>query len=231
MLKHLRLAVAVLALTGLCIRLGFWQWHRMEEKDASAAAMHARLREAPIPLGRISGAEWTRVRVTGQFLPHREVTVKFMVRDGAPGVDVVTPLVLPGGTAVLVDRGWMASGNDDARPRRIPSAPRGLVTIEGWWRPDSEAKPVATEPIDRQVRAISSRGLQNFVGHPLISGYINQQQPKAPGLAREKPPRLTSTLNFFYALQWWFFAALAGIGLPWMAVKQAPQRRSSSATP
>ena len=207
------------ALAALCIRLGLWQWHRMEQKQADAATMAERLAADPVPLNG-TPQDWTRVRVTGRFLTDRQVTVKFMVRDGRPGVNVVTPLVRPGGTAVLVDRGWMPSANDDEPPAGIPAPPRGTVTIEGWWRPDSRADAKAVAPAAGQVRAISSAALREHVGRPLVPGYVNQQQPTTDGLEPEPRPQRGSALNFFYALQWWFFAALVVIGVPWLGLSE-----------
>jgi cytochrome oxidase assembly protein ShyY1 len=218
-------ALVTLALSALCVRLGLWQWHRMEDKNASAAAMDRQLTKRPVPLAG-SPKEWTRVILRGAFLPDKQVTVKFMVRNSAPGVDVVTPLLMSDGRTVLVDRGWMPSGNDDQRPTDVPDPPTGVVTIEGWWRPDNGAPRHAIAPADGQVRAISSRGLREHVGRPLVKGYVNQQRP-ANGLAPEPKPALRSALNFFYALQWWFFAALVLFGVPAIASSQAKATRSA----
>lgn len=221
------MALATLLLSGLCVRLGLWQWHRMESKQDAVAAMDRQLRHDPVPL-REPFTEYQRVTVTGHFLPDKEVTVKFRVRDGAPGVDVVTPLVQRDGAAVLIDRGWMASGNDDRRPAHIPAPPAGRVTIEGWWRPDSRAARHAVEPTGGQVRAISSRGLADHVGLRLVRGYVNQQQPRTLGLMPEPKPRVSSALNFFYALQWWFFGTLALCGIPWLAFTGGSANRGRS---
>jgi hypothetical protein len=40
-------------------------------------------------------------------------------------------------------------------------------------------------------------------------------------------PALRSALNFFYALQWWFFAALVLFGVPAVANSQAKATRSA----
>lgn len=228
--RWLLVALATLAVSGMCVRLGFWQWHRMEHKNDAAAAMERHLRQDPVPLTG-SVAEFTRVAITGRFVPAKQVTVKFMVRNGAPGVDVVTPLLLSDGTVVLVDRGWMPSDNDDRQPTDIPPPPGGSVTIEGWWRPDSGAAPYAITPTGGQVRAISSRGLRAHVGYPVRPGYVNQQAPITKALSPEPKPPLRSALNFFYALQWWFFAALALFGIPWLALTGGSSSRQRSSPP
>src|SRR5690606_6204552 len=133
-------------------------------------------------------------------------------------VDVVTPLVLADGTAVLVDRGWMESANTAARPTDIPAPPEGEVEVVGWLRPDNGAGPEAVKPVDRQVRAVSSRALDAYVPAPLRSGYVDlQEQTPDAGDALEPEPRpdLGQGPNFFYALQWWFFAGLAVLGYGW----------------
>jgi cytochrome oxidase assembly protein ShyY1 len=155
-----------------------------------------------------------------------------MTRDGAPGVDVVTPLVLPDGTAVLVDRGWMPTDNTGARPDSIAAPPSGAVTVTGWLRPNNGAGRDAVRPNDGQVRAISSAGLSSFVGRELRDGFLNlrSQSPKAAGsLQLEPKPDLGQGPHFFYALQWWFFALLAVSGYVYFAVVEQRERRQAQA--
>ena len=51
------------------------------------------------------------VTATGTYAADDTVIVRYRTRDGASGVDVVVPLVTADGTALLVDRGWMATDN------------------------------------------------------------------------------------------------------------------------
>ena len=221
--RTILLTLAAFALSALCVRLGFWQWHRMEDKKHEQALIERHLGAAAVPIesvlerGRAVAVheEWTRVRATGSFDTRRQVTVKFTTREGKAGADVVTPLVSPNGSAVLVNRGWMTTENTNARPTNIPAPPRGQITVEGWLRPDSKADRSAVVPVDGQVRAIASRGLERHVGHELLPGFINLQEPMSAGLAPESRPHVSHALNFFYALQWWFFSGLALIGPFW----------------
>lgn len=193
------------------------------------ALVRTHMSEDPVPLATLSKPgtpiaeddEWTRVRVSGRFDPAHQVTVKFTTRDGAAGADVVTPLVLSDGRAVLVDRGWMPTANDDERPRDVPAPPSGHTTIEGWLRPDNGAERNAVVPFDGQVRAIASHGMQKFVGRTVLPGFINLQRPRASHLAAEPRPSIGHALNFFYAWQWWFFAGLALFGYFWFARAEA----------
>lgn len=230
--RTILLTLGAFALAALCVRLGFWQWHRMEHKKHEQAVIERHHRADPVEIQSVlrpgravtDDAEWTRVTATGRFDPRREVTVKFTTRDGKAGADVVTPLVLANGSALLVDRGWLATENTNARPTNIPPPPSGRVTVEGWLRPDNQAGDNAVVPVDGQVRAIASHGLERYVGRDLLPGFINLQKPRIAGLAPEPRPHVGHALNFFYALQWWFFAGLALIGPFWFS--REPQAKA-----
>ena len=114
-----RLRIALLALVALvigavCIRLGFWQLERLAERRAENARVAAGLGGAPVPIESI-GTDSTRSRalrvdLRGTYDFEREVVLVNRSRDGAPGVNILTPLRLPGrDTAVLVNRGWVYS--------------------------------------------------------------------------------------------------------------------------
>ncbi|MEV7396296.1 SURF1 family protein [Aeromicrobium sp. NPDC092404] len=229
-------AVFVLVLAAVCTRLGFWQFHRLEHRLDQNTIVRAHLEQDPVELSQAlrpgdsvdDDSEFTQVQATGTYDVEHEVTVKFTTRDGAPGVDVVTPFVLSSGEAVLVDRGWQESRNTVARPD-VPAPPAGEVTITGWLRKDSGAQGEAVRPIDGQIRAISSKGFARSVPYDLLEGYLNlRSEDPAPAekLAAEPRPDLGQGPHFFYALQWWFFALLAVVGYFWFARSEAKERRN-----
>ncbi|MCL3819459.1 SURF1 family cytochrome oxidase biogenesis protein [Aeromicrobium wangtongii] len=231
-------AIFVVLLAAICTRLGFWQMDKLEQRFDRNDAITKHFGADPVDLSTALPAgievdksnEWTRVRATGTYDVDHQVTVKFSTRDGAPGVNVVTPLVLDSGAALLVDRGWMETQNNVSHPD-VPDPATGEVTIEGWLRKDNGATGGAVRPNDGQVRAISSDGMADFVPYDLIDGYVNlQKQSPAPsaGLAVEPKPELGQGPHFFYALQWWFFALLAVVGYFWFARAEAKERRKPS---
>ena len=149
--------------------------------------------------------------------------------DGLPTLTgklvTLRELVASDGSALLVNRGWMATENTNARPTGIPAPPRGRVTVEGWLRPDNRAGDNAVVPVDGQVRAIASSGLAQYVGRDLLPGFLNLQKPATDGLSPEPRPHVGHALNFFYALQWWFFAGLALVGPFWFS--REPQAKAT----
>jgi len=232
-------ALFVIVLSGICIRLGFWQLHRLEHRLDTNKVVERHLAADPVPLSSVlepgdevdAQSEWTRVRATGTYDVEHEVTVTFTTRDGAPGVDVVTPLVMADGSAILVNRGWLQTGNNSDRPADVPAPPSGEVRVMGWLRQDSGADDNAVQPRDGQVRAISSEGMASFVPHDLASGYLNlrnQQPPAATSLELEPRPDLGQGPHFFYALQWWFFAGLAVFGWFWFAWIERKERQAAA---
>ncbi len=229
-------AVFVIMLAAVCTRLGMWQMHKLDLRLDRNETISKHFDAAPVPLEQAlspgqevdRSTEWTRVTAVGTYAVDHQVTVKFTTRDGAPGVDVVTPLVLSDGSAVLVDRGWFATGNNVSKPD-VPPPPAGEVSIMGWLRQNSGANSGAVTPAEGQVRAVSSEGMADSVPFELANGYLNLQEetpPPATALAAEPQPELGQGPHFFYALQWWFFALLAIVGYFWFARAEAKERQN-----
>ena len=117
--RWLLFAVTVAAMAWGASLLGQWQFHRLDERRAREPAGRANLARPPVPLDDLLAvdrpvperAEWRKVVAHGTWDDAHTIVLKYQTRDGASGVDVVTPLRTEGGAAVLVDRGWMASPN------------------------------------------------------------------------------------------------------------------------
>ncbi|WP_067857615.1 MULTISPECIES: SURF1 family protein [Aeromicrobium] len=233
--------LAVVALAVVCVLMGDWQWHKREVRHESNERVEQHLAADPVPLDQVAPVglkvtkdlEWTRVVAQGRYDPTSQVTVKFSTRDGRPGAEVVTPLLLDDGSAVLVDRGWVPTSNTAAAPSDVPAPPSGTVTVQGWLRPDSNAGADATTPVDGQVRSVSSTGLAGSLPYDVRSGYLNlrEQTGGTGGLELEPKPDLGGGPHFFYGLQWWFFAGLALAGFVWFARIEWLERRAGHGGP
>ena len=218
-------ALAVGLMAYGCYLLGQWQFHRLHDREASNAQTTGNLAARPVPatdvmaVGRplAQADEWRRVTATGSYDESKTVIVRYQTRDGQSGVDVVTPLVTTAGPRLLVDRGWMSTGNTGARPH-VPPAPSGQVTIQGWVRIDAEGD--AATVTDRSTRAISSVAIAPTVGGPVLGGFVDaSKETPAPGtrLVPAELPDLGNGPHFFYGLQWWFFGVLAIFGFGYLA--------------
>jgi cytochrome oxidase assembly protein ShyY1 len=229
-------AVVVAVLTCSCYLLGQWQFHRLHDRKATNAQTRQNIRAAPAPVDDVLAAgrparerdEWRRVIATGTYLQDRSVVVRYQTRDGASGVDVVTPLRTDQGPALLVDRGWMQTGNDVGTGTVTPPrAPVGRVTVVGWVRVDATGD--AARVVDRSTRAVSSAEIGRALRLTVYGGFVDAQRetpPAARPLAVAELPDLGNGPHFFYGIQWWFFGALAVFGFFYLAYDERTKVRA-----
>jgi cytochrome oxidase assembly protein ShyY1 len=228
--------LAVLVLAFLAVRLGDWQFHRLDERRAANAQITHNLKAPPLPVtdvlavgrGAAGKDEWRRVTASGTWDAKHTVVVRYRTRNEAAGVDVVTPLVTGSGDAVLVDRGWMAAGNNGRRPQ-LPAPTGGKVTVTGYVRVDATGG--STTVSDLSTRAVSSSAIARVVPYPVYGGFVmlTSQAPRATdGLGAPELPELDDGPHFFYGLQWWFFGLLAVAGFGYLAYDEWRQRRRPS---
>ena len=233
-------SVFVIILAGVCVQLGSWQFDKLAERADRNSLVEEHLVLDPVPLDEAvppggdvrPSQQWTIVRVTGRYDVERQVTVKYVSRDGRPGVDVLTPLLLDDGTALIVNRGFVETLRSSQAPTDVPAPANGEVEVTGWLRTNSAATGEAILVNDTQVRAISSDGLAEHVPYELRDGYLNlQEQSPGPGLLEAEPrPELGPGTHFAYGLQWWFFGALALTGFVWFAHAERQDRRRKERT-
>ena len=231
-------ALAVVVLAWGASQLGQWQFHRLDERKQSNRIVATNLDAPPVPLASVFSSEraptpedeWRRVTVHGRWDDQHTVVLKYQSRDEGPGVDVVTPLVTGSGTAVLVDRGWIATANSGASRPALPPVGDGQVTVTGFVRRDATGS--ATRVSALSTRAISSRAVSAAVPYPLYRGFLDlaQESPPPPKklLAVELPDDTSNGPHFFYGLQWWFFGALAVFGFCYLAWDEFRRRREGT---
>ena len=139
-------AGAFLVLLGL----GTWQLDRRAWKTGLIAARQAALAAAPVALPETiadpAALEFHRVWVAGRFRHDRELHLAGRYYRDQPGYQVITPLVLDDGSAVLVNRGFVPLAAKDPA-RRAAGQVAGTARIEGvvrlsgapgWFTPDND---------------------------------------------------------------------------------------------
>jgi cytochrome oxidase assembly protein ShyY1 len=224
-----------------CVQLGRWQLHRLHQAQARNDRIATNSAAPPVPLaelttvgGRVDrGREWRTVLVTGHYDVEHSLLVRNRARDGAPGFQVLTPLITPDGPAALIDRGWLAAPDSGGLPT-VPQTPTDEVSAVGLLRP-TETQPhrgprdAADVPAGQVVRIDVPR-IAATLPYPVYAGYVNlrTQQPPAPvvnGSSAPDPNTLpgseTEMLHRAYAWQWFVFAAIAPIGVAALARREA----------
>ncbi|KQP38919.1 SURF1 family protein [Pseudorhodoferax sp. Leaf274] len=167
--------LAAALLSALFAALGTWQVQRLGWKKALIARTEARVGAAPVapPALRAWPAiqaaplefEYRRLRLQGEFLHADEALVQASTALGA-GFWVLTPLRLPDGSIVLVNRGFVPPERRDPAQRGA-AAPAGTATVVGLLRITEpgggflrENDPAADRWHSRDVAAIAAaRGL------------------------------------------------------------------------
>ena len=191
--RGLALLAAVIAAG--CLAAGIWQLRRLAARRARNAVAAARLAEAPLVLtsGRIApdSTRLRRVSARGVFDYAHERVWAYRSFDGTPGVALVTPLRFGDGSTVLVDRGW------------VPSPDALHVDAAGYRESDTVA-------IEGVVVDVPKRETDS------IRVLVQQEAPAPPlplGLPRRWPaPALDNGPHLSYAIQWFSFAVIIGVG-------------------
>ena len=211
--------LATIASVAVFVVAGHWQQGRMHDKEMLRAQLDAAAEAALLALASLPEPEdWAtlrfrRVIAEGTFDAKRQILLDNKVHDGRVGYDVVTPLTLTDGRAVLVDRGWIAQG---ASRRELPAAPppEGVVSISGrialpasgYLELKSEA---VTGPVWQNLDPARFAAASGIAVLPVV---IEQTAPTGAGddLVRNWPaPDFGLEKHRIYMIQWYAFAALA----------------------
>lgn len=211
--------LAALAAVAVCVAAGNWQQRRMHEKEALRAQLDAAARADPVPLASLpKDADWPALRyrpvvASGEFVAARQILVDNKVVGGRAGFNVVTPLALPDGRVVLVNRGWVPQGATRAE-LPDPPPPAGVVTVRGR---------IAIPPagyFELKTDAAAGRVWQNLdparyaaaTGLAVLPAVVEATSAPAPddGLVRDWPaPDFGIETHRIYMVQWYAFALVA----------------------
>lgn len=234
--------VTVVVLTYLAYLLGQWQFSRLDDRRDRNAIVERNEGVEPVEVTDVLSVddpptgdqEWTAVTAVGEYAIEDTVVVRYRTRDGAPGADIVVPLVLRDGSIVLIDRGWMPTDNSGALEgtdtEALPAPPAGEVEVTGWVRRDATGSSTSVSA-NQSTRSISSVAIGDALGLPVLRGFIDlaaESPEPEDALAPPPLPELDDGPHFFYGLQWWFFGALAVFGFLYLAYDErrgGPARR------
>jgi len=210
MLPTLLAAMAVIAF-GV---LGNWQLGRAGEKrllerNFSAGGPAIEYRRLPRDAPRFQ-----RVGLSGRYDPDHQFLLDNRSHESVAGVEVLTPLLLDDGRAVLVNRGWLPYGRtrQDLPAVVVDGDKRAVVgRIDDLPRPGIwlEAPPAAGWP--RLVQYPTMPELSEALGRELEPRQVLLDPGVPDGYVRNwTVPGTTPDRNLGYAVQWFALAALAG---------------------
>ena len=215
-----RVAVVVIAVlvAATCVNLGLWQLRRLDERRALNAEILDRRSASPLPITDVAGSAaaepYRPATARGRYDVEHEVLVFGRSLDGEAGHHVVTPLLLSGGGAILVIRGWVPFAMQ-AAPVRAAAPPANEVRVDGFLAPDEGDGTVAPDP-DGIVRVLDVEGIASSLPYDLfpLPLQLAEQTPLQPGSVpiAVPLPELSEGPHLSYAIQWFSFALVALIG-------------------
>lgn len=233
--RTISLLVLAAVVAAVCVRLGIWQLSRLGERRARNAAVAARLTQPATTRDRLpvdtAERHYRRVRVVGRALYDREFVLVNRTRNGSPGVHIVTPVAVAGAdTLVLVNRGWIYSGNgtavDLARWREADT-----LAVDGYVEfPSRRQGPARLTSTPRAWRWLDPDAVGREVGAPVTRDYVvaeatpaEVETPPQDRPVRVPAPALDEGSHLSYAVQWFSFATVAVVG--GLAFARADRRR------
>lgn len=209
----------------ILIQLGYWQLDRLEQRRAYNVYVADRWRQAPYDVNHntipddLTELEYRRVLAEGEFDYSNQILLSNQTVNQAPGSIIVTPLVLQDGRAILVARGWLPTGEDNPQHWSKYEEPAGAPVIgllqETQLLPSGNAP---TPPKTPQVEwfQININAIQPQMAYELLPVFILQLPEEGRNAndlpLREEPLVLDEGSHLSYAIQWFMFALILGVG-------------------
>lgn len=220
--RTLAFVLFAIAVSAGCVRLGFWQISRLHQRRALNAMLAERRSAAPRPVREVLrdtvAASYRRATATGTYDYANEMALAARTHEGAPGVNVITPLRLAGtDSAVLVNRGWVYAADamtaDLARWREPDTA-----TVTGYLIELAEPAPgaVSTPSNPRTIRRLDRDSVARRLPYPIVP-FVLVATDVPPESADSVPPRVLPPVlddgpHLGYAIQWFMFALIGLLG-------------------
>ena len=206
LLVHLLVVVVV----GVLVSLGLWQLQRLDERRARNELFEARASMPAAPIGelvdvgdtegQIDDLRFRTVTASGTY--DDAVSTVRTTQDGATGAWVFSTLRLDDHESVVVLRGFTSLADDGAVPEPAPSA--GPVSVEG-----------TAIPIERLPRTARTAAGRLADDDPTVLPLVVQAtEPEAPLTPVPLPDLDDEGPHLAYAVQWFLFATIAGVGYP-----------------
>jgi surfeit locus 1 family protein len=213
------MTLLTLAAVVLFVILGRWQWHRAEQKRALADDFGAG-GQSVAELGARAASElprYAQVRLQGSYDGEHQFLLDNISHDGQPGYEVLTPLRLTDGRAVVVNRGWVPLTASRSQLPQVqldsaaPQTPTGrLDNLPVVGIALGHVPPAPGAPWPKLTSFPTMADLSAALGQPLQSRQLLLNPGEPFGYVRDwHPSGLGPARHLSYAIQWWAFGALA----------------------
>ena len=210
----IHLGVALLVVT--MVNLGFWQLHRLDEKQAFNARVTEQIAKPVLDYSQKfpspAAAEWTRVKVTGRYDTSKAITIINRSQDGTAGYDIAIPFINEDGTVFLVNRGFVPLAVQQ------PETTTQVVSIIGYLRATQRRGAVgaidSTDTTNTEFQRFDLPLIAKATHREILTTSYLQVIEESPTSDTQWPsavamPVLDEGSHLSYAVQWFFFSATA----------------------
>ena len=226
----------------LFVRLGLWQLHRADEKEALlrryATSATAPLQAFDPVASTPPETAYPRVRLSGRYLPGRIYLLDNPKHDALGGVEVYAPLQRTGHERLLlVDLGFLPGNGTDTAPQ-VPALPAGDVTVQGLYvPPPGVALEMGGDALAQQgtypkkTIYLDPAQVARDLRHPLYPRMLALDADPAAIYVRKHTldfSAMPPSRHRAYAFQWFTFAVAAVVIFLVLHRKRRPRARSST---
>jgi cytochrome oxidase assembly protein ShyY1 len=217
----------------LMVYLSLWQFHRLDDRKAFNREVTERSSLSVVDVGTLdisdpAAVQWRPAGARGTYLPDEQVLIVNRSQGGVAGMNVLTPLLLDDGRAIIVNRGFIAL---NATP---PAAPSGEVKVVGLLRSTEarttgqarEASGELTEFFRLDIARLQEQIEPELLNVALVAEV--SEPADSTTLLPVSSPELSEGSHLSYAIQWLIFATAVIVG--WiLAVRKSISNRARSA--
>jgi surfeit locus 1 family protein len=237
--------LAALLVVALTARLGVWQLSRAAQKRALQDSLDERAHLPPLPAEALArtvedaaGQHDRHIHLQGEWVAAATVFLDNRQMNGRPGFFVVTPLRLPGGDTVLVQRGWAPREMGDRTHVPAVLSPAGPVDVDGRIAPPpgrlydfAGGEPRGTIRQNLDLAAFAAEW--KLLLRPVSVLQADMPSTADDGLLRQwAPPAVDIQKHYGYAFQWFALCALTtGLYVWFQLVRPRFQRRRDPSLP
>jgi cytochrome oxidase assembly protein ShyY1 len=217
----------------LMVYLSLWQFHRLDERKTFNSEVRERSSLGIVDVSTLdisdpSSVEWRPAGAKGTYIPNEQVLILNRSQGGFAGMNVLTPLLLDDGRAIIINRGFIALS---ATP---PPAPAGVVKVVGVLRSTEERTTgqarEASGELTEFFRLDIDRLQQQIDPELLNVALVAEVSEPADSstLLPVSPPELSEGSHLSYAFQWLIFSTAVVVG--WvLAIRKSIASRVQSA--
>ncbi len=216
-------------------RLGLWQMHRRDYKRELNYMMADRWQMAPFDVNHaplpndLIDLQYRHIQASGKFDYAHQILLKNDTRGEAPGVSVITPLVLDDKRAILVARGWIPF--DQTAPDKLAQFNEATNTPvigllkESQTLAGGDVSTVSVNTPQKEWWRVDIGAIQQQMPYTLLPAFI-AMLPEPGRTLDALPMRAAEPAPFDelehsgYAYQWFTFGAILAFGYLQLIVQQ-----------